>query len=525
MAPRTLWILILGLLTVLAPLQLAPAIAQPVDGLSAEVRCNHEPAPRWGCLRGVNGLPGAAQEVAVGPTTSEGAQFVYAVGPDREDGATVAAFDADDVSLAWSVDQPDAWPAGVTGVGAWTLEVGPRGERVFAAVETEPDRHVLTAAYDAATGDRLWETLYRSPAGSAWPTDLAVGPEGATLYVAVDAGTEDRERDVAVLAYEAATGEERWRQLSDANGRRDRPNALAAGPAGERVAVTGSASGYDVNEHRDPRPNTRLGTFVYDAATGEEIGRHVPNPSSGIGVEAGQDIVFGPDGEGIFVAGHYLVQTDQTHGHGLFYKHRMQLTAVGLDAVDASVRWQHMLGIDRPIQQADPIGALADQPDRGLAVQAYATEEGPRVLASGIVDTPFVGREWSFAQIEAVSGEIEQDQPIPQTDDRILPTDVEIAPDGSRMYGLGELDDRPAIRAVDLRAGSVLWTSEQPEERERGLSLGPNEDVAAVGIHRDAFKPGEELTVAAFDAGGPAGGAGSGVDRPAWPAEALPDSS
>src|SRR5690242_18284188 len=62
-----------------------------------------------------------------------------------------------------------------------TLAVAPDGQRVF--VTGQSDLRYLTIAYDATTGRKLWARRYVGPGVQDAPTAIAVGPRGHQVYV------------------------------------------------------------------------------------------------------------------------------------------------------------------------------------------------------------------------------------------------------------------------------------------------------------------------------------------------------
>src|SRR6266700_2940319 len=75
-------------------------------------------------------------------------------------------------------------------------------------------RNEVTVAYSAATGKQLWLARYqgtgRHPRGGAGVPSITVSPDGATVYVAGDLARGTGHNDYLVIAYNAATGAQRW---------------------------------------------------------------------------------------------------------------------------------------------------------------------------------------------------------------------------------------------------------------------------------------------------------------------------
>jgi WD40 repeat protein len=135
----------------------------------------------------------------------------------------------------------------------WSLAVSPDGTRVFATGYAR-DRNMdyLTVGYDAATGTRKWASRYGGPAfKDNGAVAAAVSPDGRTVYVT---GASSRavasQPDCATVAYAASTGAQQWSQRYNGPANRaDTGTAIAVGPAGRTLFVTGfttgATSGYD----------------------------------------------------------------------------------------------------------------------------------------------------------------------------------------------------------------------------------------------------------------------------------------
>jgi PQQ-like domain len=129
-----------------------------------------------------------------------------------------------------------------------------------------PALDYATAANDAATGARRWVSRYSGPPGHADSArSVAVSPDGATVFVTGSsrAGPTGATSglDYATVAYDAATGAQRWasRYNGPANGD-DGASSVAVSPGGATVFVTGISQG--------AASGSDYATVAYDAATG-----------------------------------------------------------------------------------------------------------------------------------------------------------------------------------------------------------------------------------------------------------------
>ena len=159
-----------------------------------------------------------------------------------------------------------------------------------------------TVAYDAATGTQRWEGRYDGPGDSAdVATALGVSPDGATVLVTGGSPSLGGLNDYATVAYDVATGSELWvaRYNGQGNGT-DSAAALGVTPDGATVFVTGTSEGsggvYD------------YATVAYDTATGQLLaaGSIGPGSSFALGVS--------PDGGSLFVTGSGGISNDAYYG-------------------------------------------------------------------------------------------------------------------------------------------------------------------------------------------------------------------
>ena len=153
-----------------------------------------------------------------------------------------------------------------------------------------------TVAYDAVTGAQLWASRYTGPrAGDDEATSLAVSPDGSTVYVTGHSHGTGTGADYATVAYDASTGTERWvtRYNAPAGGD-DAALAIGVSPEGSSVFVTGrtetAAAGIDGT------------TVAYEAASGmQRWVRSYNGPGNGNDVLLALGVAT--DGTRVFVGG------------------------------------------------------------------------------------------------------------------------------------------------------------------------------------------------------------------------------
>ncbi|MDY0908543.1 S8 family serine peptidase [Microbacterium sp. CFBP9034] len=117
-----------------------------------------------------------------------------------------------------------------------------------------------TVAYDAATGEQLWEVLRN---GSEGQIDIAenIAVAGDTVIVAGVVSNTDRQVDWETVAYDLTTGEERW-AIGYGEALTDVPQSLALTPDGGAVVVAGNVEG---------GADMDYATVAYDVADGEQL--------------------------------------------------------------------------------------------------------------------------------------------------------------------------------------------------------------------------------------------------------------
>jgi len=132
--------------------------------------------------------------------------------------------------------------------GAIALGVSPDGSAVFVTgygPGSTTGEDYATMAYDASTGAQLWLKRYNGPGnGDDFAFALGVSPDGSTVFVSGPSTGSTSNWDYATVAYDAATGSQRWvaRYNSPANGD-DAAYSLVVSPDGSAVIVTGSSGG------------------------------------------------------------------------------------------------------------------------------------------------------------------------------------------------------------------------------------------------------------------------------------------
>jgi hypothetical protein len=279
----------------------------------------------------------AGQRVLVsGWSAGEGTNYDYAV----------AAFAADDGRLLWraSYDGP------VSGNDyAWSLRASPDGARVYVTGLSDGEgmqADFATIALDAATGARLWTARHDGGWHLAdWAYILEPSPDGRTVFVEGWVTRVPTGMDYALIAYDAATGQERWAS-SYAGPGSDLGTDIAVARDGSIVVVTGFA----VTE----TGSLDLRTVAFEASTGATrwvAGATTPQ------VELYPFVRISPQSDRVFVLG---------SGQGVSSEMDFSLSA--FDAADGAQRWARTY--DDPSGLNDFAASLALAPD---GQRAYMT--------------------------------------------------------------------------------------------------------------------------------------------------------
>jgi PQQ-like domain len=212
----------------------------------------------------------------------------------------------DIVTIAYRVsDGGQRWLARYNGPGSGddtgeSVAVSPSGTSVFVTGKslgaTSADDYV-TIAYSAATGTRQWVTRYNGPAsGSDQAHSLAVSPSGTTVYVTGHSAGQASGADCTTVAYNAATGAQRWlkRYNGTANGE-DAGAAVVASATGKVIYVAGTSQGGGTGFN--------YLTIAYNAGTGVRLwlSSYDGPAHAADGVTAA---AVSPEGARVFVTGH-----------------------------------------------------------------------------------------------------------------------------------------------------------------------------------------------------------------------------
>ena len=242
--------------------------------------------------------PGNSSSQAFSVTTSPDGSTVYVTGGSGDNGTadyTTVAYNAATGAQRWV----SRYNGGVT---AFSVAVSPDGSTVFvtgySAAGTQSGFDYATVAYNAATGAQRWAKLYSglgNEGGQAfW---LAVSPDGKTVFVTGASGVANNDaEDYATVAYNAATGAQRWaKRYNGPINSGSTAYSVAVSPDGKTVFVTGDT--------RNAASGSDFATVAYDAATGAQLWVKLYNGGGFSGNNPPKLVAVSPDGKTVFVTG------------------------------------------------------------------------------------------------------------------------------------------------------------------------------------------------------------------------------
>ena len=424
---------------------------------------------------------------------------------------------------AWEVrfDHQNADPAEPAGDFANAVALSPDGSTVFVTGRvrrSSVDMDVVTAAYDASTGTQRWTTVWGGP-GYDFGMAIAVSPDGEAVYVGAPTELENQ-FSYDTIAYDAATGEERWR-VSYPTGLSPIVVSLAVAPDGGVIVAHASNGGFataalepedggerwlarwDGGEGDDTPFSIAVGTttdedgltrstvyvtgrtedapfssrwdaatLAYDAASGEQ---RWAATWGGSGDEQARDLAVTPDGRRLVIAG-WAGGASEASGY--------DAAALAYNTDTGALAWSDRY--DGPSSNIDQGFALALSPDGSLAFvagQSYSVRTnldpvGRLHDAQGLLlayEVGTGGRAWTVRH-DGGPGMVSSFG------------DVVVHPSGSRVYGAGVSRTAGVTAAYDARSGAAIWLV-----RHGGATgtVGAPTDMAAAPDGRRVFVVGD----------------------------------
>lgn len=374
-----------------------------------------------------------------------------------------------------------AWTARYAGSGqtgadiAEAMAVGPDGESVYVTGSSWRggsgyNDDYGTIAYNATTGEKRWTAVYNGPDNYYdVAKDIAVGPDGEFVYVTGASWSDNTNLNYLTLALDAETGERVWkvRYEGPQKGGTDIANAVAVGPAGQQLYVTGQSSGHEGYD---------AVTIALDAETGKRLwDRRFEGEG---GHDGGTEVGVSPDGSRVYVAG-----LGTGNGTGFDY------IAVAYDAETGTRAWDARYNGE--FDGDDELNAMAVSPN------------GEYVAVTGESNGPSLANNYDYATVvyDADTGDERWTDRYDGPDDGWdMAEDIGVGPDGQFVYVTGQADGRDSTVqgvsvesrgwayttiAYDSKTGSRLWLSRTNESEGGGsepgaLAVSPDGDRLVV---------------------------------------------
>jgi DNA-binding beta-propeller fold protein YncE len=259
-------------------------------------------ARRWAASYSVQHLSARAASIAVSPLGTRVFVTGGSAGPTGQSSFATVSYDAATGTTQW-VARYTAAPGHSASATAVAVSpdgsaVYVAGTARVRQGQTSP-QNIAAVAYAAGTGTKSWAALYP---GSANPQDfgvaavaMALSPDGSGVFV-TGQGNAHGTTNYTTVAFEAATGAQRWAGQAPLNGF-GLPRGIAVDPGGTEVFVTGYTTA-----GLAPSGATGYATVAYDSATGtERWTRLYVGPAAGFSQATG--VAVSPDGTRIFVTG------------------------------------------------------------------------------------------------------------------------------------------------------------------------------------------------------------------------------
>jgi hypothetical protein len=407
----------------------------------------------WSVISPDPALRDAPEDVVVSPNGGK----VFVVGSYDDGGGGHSAYETRAYDAATG---RELWARTFTGTGnvggARSAAISPDGSRLYVTGSTQ-DRDggyaFTTLAYATRTGARLWLAEQRSvglPDYGGGP-EMVMSPDGSRVYVT--GSVEDPVHAGAVnaltIAYDPTDGSRIWRTRYYGGGVGTSANAIAVGPAGRRVYVTGMRI--------PPATNADFGTIAYDSSTGTRlwVGTY-DDPAHDW--DSPTAVTVDPRGSRVYVTGF----TDSGNPGGTDYA-TVAYTASGVRLWAA--RYDGPAGSDDITAASLAVspdgsrlfitGESTGSPTVGWATIAYATSSGSRLWLARYEGPVHAG---GGAQA------------------------LVLRPDGLALYVIGYTIDGDgnavtATRAYSAATGTSLWTSLYAGHRlgilPRAIAVGP----------------------------------------------------
>lgn len=390
------------------------------------------------------------------------------------DGATVFVAGSGGVVAYNAATGARLWVAATTvfaGSGgstpAPTAAVSPDGTRVFLAGSDEKGGGYATFAYKAANGVQLWLKHYAGPAKRGdGPRSVVASPDGKTVFVSGISQSAGSGPDFATVAYDAATGAQRWvaRYNGPANGEEllfgPAPQSLAVSHDGGTVFVTGGSKGSG--------PGHDYATVAYNAATGSRLWVSRYSPAAGAD-SLSNAVVVSHDGRTVFVTGGSAVS--EARGY--------DVASVAYNAANGAQLW--VSRYNGPANKNEGGGSIAVTPN-GDKVFVTGTSEGPTLEKEDYATLGYNAATGAQLWVKRYSG---------PTDGDDNGAAVAVSPDGAKVYvtgwsSSGGMNHDYATVAYSAGTGAQMWvgrynSSGDGTDDAKSLAVSPIGTVFVTG--------------------------------------------
>ncbi|HVM10930.1 MAG TPA: PQQ-binding-like beta-propeller repeat protein [Actinomycetota bacterium] len=331
-----------------------------------------------------------------------------------------------------------------------------------------------TVAYDLVTGERLWVAHEPGPSEDwhARSRAVAMSPDDRTIFVAGHVTTSGK-ADVLIVAYDAATGQRRWRTVYDGpTGGVDLARAVAASASGE-LYVAASVEASDLKTISGGA-DLDFALLTLDASSGNITARMMyggaPFKVDGrdrASSDVPSHIAMSPDGSQLVVAG-------STFGRAAYAQGRAQVSVVAWEPRDDASqglrqRWEHELP--------------------GTAIGVAALDDGSAVLAGASSEPSSTERPHSVVRF-APDGSLRWKTRFELGRHAHFveePVDLLMDHERSRVY-LPGLSRHPTESygtmgavALDAAGGTVVWTAWARDARWETMRIFDDGDYFPVG--------------------------------------------
>ena len=377
------------------------------------------------------------------------------------------------------------------------VAVSPDGGTVFVtglSTQGPAAADYVTVAYDAVAGTQLWVADYDGPAGGRdEPSALAVSPDDSKVFVTGKSRGVSTRNDYATVAYDASTGDQLWvSRYDDPAHSVDKAAALAVAPNGGSVFVTGSSIG--------DRMHPDYVTVAYDASTGAT---RWTKRYGGPHVDRARDVAVAPDGSAVYVTG-TSIGGRAPDRFGDFRKADPDWATVAYDAATGRTIWvTRHAGANH---FADTAVALAVSPD------------GSRVFIIGNSYAPSGAQTPEFLTIAYAAGtgvRVWKNVWRPKVESD--PMDLAVSPDGSTLFVTGQTTANDqnfaaATVAYDASTGRRTWVRRYDGEDDapnagsgsalgRSIAVSPDGSQVYVGGSNYGAAFNEDYATVAYATG------------------------